>query len=87
MLGLVELQRPCQRFQDELRDAADLAALETAVVVRADAGQRRDLFAAQAGYPPLPVAGQASLLWRDLRPSGGEELGDVVGGVQVVDFP
>src|SRR4029079_14116635 len=70
-----------QRFQHELRDTADLAALQPAVVVRADAGQRRDLLAAQSGHPPRAVAGQADLLGRDLRPAGGEELGDVVGGI------
>ena len=80
-LGIVELQRPGQRLQHELGDAADLAALEAPVVVGADAGQRRDLLAAQAGHPPLAVARQAGLLGRDPRPSGGEELGDVVGGV------
>ena len=80
-LGVVELQRPGQRFEHELGDAADLAALQAPVVVGADAGQRRDLLAAQAGHPPLAVARQAGLLGRDLRPSAGEELGDVIGGV------
>ena len=67
-LGVVELQRPGQRFQHELGDAADLAALQAPVVVGADTGQRRDLLAAQAGHPPLAVARQAGLLGRDLRP-------------------
>ena len=80
-LGLVELQRPGQRFEHELGDAADLAALQAPVVLGADAGQRRDLLAAQARHAPLAVARQAGLLGRDLRPAGGEELGDVVGGV------
>ena len=80
-LGVVELQRPRQRLEHELRDAADLAALQAPVVVGADAGQRRDLLAAQPGHPPLAVARQAGLLGRDLRPARGEELGDVVGGV------
>ena len=86
-LGVVELQRPGQRFEHELGDAADLAALQAPVVVGADAGQRRDLLAAQAGHPPLAVAGQAGLLGRDLRPAAGEELGDVVGGVHGLVFP
>jgi hypothetical protein len=81
MLGLVELQRPRQRLQHEVGHAADLATLETAVVVGADTGQRRDLFAAQARHPPLAVARQAGLLGGDLRPARGKELGDVVRGV------
>ena len=80
-LGVVELQRSRQRFQHELGDPADLAALQAPVVVRAHPGQRRDLLAPQARHPPLAVARQADLLGRDLRPPAGEELGDVVGGV------
>ena len=89
-LGIVELERPGQRFEHELRDAADLAALQAPVVVGADAGQRRDLLATQAGHPPPAVARQAGLLGRDPRPARGEELGDVVGGVHAattVDRP
>jgi hypothetical protein len=86
-LGVIELKRPRQRFEHEFRDAADLAALQTPVVVRADAGQRRDLLPAQAGHPPPAPAGQAGLPGRDLRPSAGEELGDVIGGVHGLGLP
>jgi len=80
-LGLVELQRAGQRLEHELGDAADLAALQAPVVVGADAGQRRDLLAAQARHPPLAEARQPGLLGRDVRPAGDEELGDVGRGV------
>src|SRR5215207_7695949 len=66
--AVVELERPDQRLQHELRDAADLAALQAPVVIRADPGQRRDLLAPQAGHPPRAEGGQAGLLRRDLRP-------------------
>ena len=80
-LGLVELKGPGQRFEHELGDAADLAALQAPVVVGAHAGQRRDLLATQAGHAPRAEARQARLLGRDLRPAAGEELGDVAGGI------
>jgi hypothetical protein len=86
-LGVVELERPGQRLEHQLGDAADLAALQAPVVVDAHAGQRRDLLAAQAGDPSPAVGRQAGLLGRDLRPPGGEELGDVVGGVHGLGLP
>jgi hypothetical protein len=82
-LGLVELERPRQRLEHELGDAADLAALQPPVVVGADAGQGGDLLAAQPGHPAPAVARQAGLLGCDLRASGGEELGDVGGDVSL----
>ena len=78
-LGVVELQRPGERLQHALGDAADVAALEALVVVDAHAGERRDLLAAQARHPPRAVGRQSGLLRRDLRPPRGQELGDVVG--------
>src|SRR3954449_12186298 len=80
-LGVVELEGTGQRLEHEFRDPADLAALQTPVVVGAHAGQGRNLFAAQAGHTALAVARQADLLGRDLRSSAGEEFGDVVGQV------
>jgi hypothetical protein len=80
-LGVVELERSGQRLEHELRNAADLAALQAPVVVGADAGQGRDFLATKARHPPLAVAGQADLLGCDLRPPRGEELGDVAGGI------
>jgi hypothetical protein len=76
-LGLVELKRAGERFQDQLGDAADVAALQALVVLDANAGQRGDLLAAQPGHAPRAVARQAGLLGRDLRPPGRQELGDV----------
>jgi hypothetical protein len=80
-LGLVELERAGERFEHQLRDAADLAALQAPVVVGAHAGQGSHFLATKAGHPTLAVGRQAGLLGRDLRPACGEELGDVVGGV------
>ena len=79
--GLIELERPPQRFEHELGDAADMAALQTPVVVDTDAGEGGDLLSTQPGNAALAVARQADLLGRDLRPAAGEELGDVVGSV------
>ncbi len=84
-LGIVELERAGQPFQDELGDAAGVSAFQALVVLDADAGQRGDLLAAQAGHPTLAVAGQAGLLGGDPRPAGGQELGDVVGWVHEID--
>ena len=81
--SLVELQRPPQRFEHELGNAADMAALQTPVVVGTDAGEGGDLFPTQPSNAALAVARQAGLLGRDLRPAAGEELGNVVGSVHV----
>jgi hypothetical protein len=86
-LGIVELERPRQRFEYQLRNAADLATLQAPVVVGADAGKRRDFLATKAGHPTLAVARQAGLLGRDPGPARGEELGDVVGGVHGLGLP
>jgi hypothetical protein len=66
---------------DELGGAGDLAALQPAVVVGADAGQGRDLLATEPRDAALPVAREPGRLGRDVGPPGGEELGDVLGGV------
>ena len=86
-LGLVELQRPGERLEHALGDAGRVAALEAGVVVDADAGEDRDLFAAQAGdaAPATAVRGQAGLLGRDPGSPGGQELADLVLGVHVTD--
>ncbi len=70
VLGVVELQRPRQRLQHAVGDAAELAALELGVVGHAHPGEHGDLLASQAGDAPRPVAGQAGLLRRD-RARGG----------------
>ena len=53
-LGLIELERPRQRFEHELGDAADMAALQAPVVVGADAGEGGDLLSPQPGTRRLP---------------------------------
>jgi hypothetical protein len=84
-LGVVELQGAGERLQDAVGDAAGVSALQALVVLEADAGQRGDLLAAQSLHAAGPVRGQADLVRGDLRPAGGEELGDVVGGVHAIE--
>ena len=48
--GVVELQRTGERLEHGLGDAASVAALEARVVLDADAGEHRDLLAAQPGH-------------------------------------
>jgi hypothetical protein len=43
-LGVIELERPSERLQDKVRDAAEVPALQPLVVVHRDAGERGDLF-------------------------------------------
>ena len=81
--GIVELKRPSEPLQNELRGAADVAALKPPVVLDAHACQRGDLLAAQTGHAALAVRGQAGLLGGDPCPAGGQELGDVLGGVHL----
>src|SRR4051812_4565242 len=80
-LGVVELQRPGQRAEDALRDAAHVPALQARVIRDADAREHRDLLAAQARYAARPVGRQAGLLRRDPRSPGGQELADLGAGV------
>ena len=77
-LGVVELERSGQRFQHAVGDAAQVSAFQAGVVRNADAGQDGDLFAAQARDASRTVGRQASLLGRDRRPAGREELLDLL---------
>jgi 2,5-diketo-D-gluconate reductase A len=80
-LGVVELQRVGEGFEDAVGDTHRVAALEALVVVDAYAGQRGDLLASQARNLTPPVAAQARLLGRDLGPSAGQELRELVARV------
>jgi hypothetical protein len=81
-LGLVELKRTGQRFQNALRNATRVAALEARVVVDADPGEERHFLSAEArNTPVITVRAQARLLRRDLGSPGGQELADLVSGV------
>ena len=85
-LGLVELQRPRERLEDGVGDTAHVAALEPGVVVDADAGEQRDLLAAQARNAPRAAeGGQTRLFGRDPGAPGGQELADLVLGVHDVE--
>ncbi|GAA1658851.1 hypothetical protein GCM10009733_065670 [Nonomuraea maheshkhaliensis] len=59
---LVEPQNPGQRFEHLRRGVAVAALLQAQVVVGADARERSDLLAAQAGHPAQPVRGEAGVL-------------------------
>ena len=79
--GVVELQRAGERFEDAFGDAAEVAALQSGVVGNADAGQDRDLFAAQPENAPRTVGGEPGLVRGDLGSPGGQELPDLGLGV------
>ena len=62
-LGVVELQGADERLEHAVRDALRVAALEPRVVLDADAGEQRDLLAAQPRDAPVTaVRRQARLL-------------------------
>jgi hypothetical protein len=52
-LGVVELQGAGERIEDAVGGAAQVAALESHVVLDAHAGEHGDLFATKAGDAPL----------------------------------
>ena len=58
-LGLVELKGTGQRLQHAFGDAAQVPALQAGVVVNADAGEDRDLLAAEPGNAPRAVGRSA----------------------------
>ena len=64
-LGVVELKRPSQCLQHALRDAVDVAALQTGVVGDAYPGQDGDLLPAQPRNATGAVRGQPGLVWGD----------------------
>jgi hypothetical protein len=76
-LCLIEAKGLGERFENTVGDADQIAALDPRVVLDADAGELGDLAAAQARNTALPVGGYPSLLRRDLRPPGAEELADL----------
>jgi hypothetical protein len=84
VLGVVELQGPCQCLEDAVRDPLDVAALEAGVIRNADPGEDGDLFAAQSGDAARAVARQSNLVRADPGPTGGQELADL--GLSVHDF-
>ena len=86
-LGVVELQRPRERLEDGVGDTAGVATLESRVVVDADTGEQRHLFAAETGDAPRAgaVGAQTRLLGRDPRAPGSQELAHLVLGVHDVE--
>jgi hypothetical protein len=73
--GFVEQESTGDSFEDAVGDAGEVAALQTGVVVDAHPGEDGDLFAAQAGHPPVGTMGrQSDVLWGDAGAAGGEKL-------------
>src|SRR3954451_25449178 len=76
--GVVELQRPGQRLEHAVGDAAEVAAFQPDVVVDADTGEQRDLLPAQPAHPAVAaVPGQPGPLRGDSGAPGGEEIADL----------
>ena len=73
-LGVVELQGAGDGVEHGGGGAGDRAALELGVVLHADAGERGDLAAAQAGTRRFGAGGDAGGVGGDLRAARHEEL-------------
>ena len=85
-LGLVELQCPGERVQNSLGHPAQIAPLETGVVVDADAGEKGDLLPAQPWDPAVAaIGGQACPIRADLCSARGQEVADLVPVVHTSD--
>ena len=82
--GLVELQRPGERFQDAGRGAGDLAPLEAGVVLDAQTCQGRDLAAPQSRNSSAPGGRKPGLVQGDAGAAGGEELTHLLPNVMAV---
>ncbi len=54
-LHVIKLERPRERVEDLVGDAADAAALDARVVLERDAGQEGDLLAPQARDAAAPL--------------------------------
>jgi len=79
------LQRCGEGVEHAVGDAGGVSAFEAGVVVDADSGEQRDLFAAQAGDAAVvTVDREAYLLGGDFRAAAGEEFADLALGVHLV---
>ena len=58
VLRVVELERPAHRFEDIVRHAARVPALEARVVLDADPSKQRHLLAPEALHAPGPPVGR-----------------------------
>ena len=74
----VRAARPADGVEHAVRDPLQVPALESRVVVDADAGQACDLFATQPGdAAPCAEGLDTGLLGGDACSAGGEELADL----------
>jgi hypothetical protein len=74
---LVQTQRIRERVEDGFGGAAEVSAFEPVVVLDAEPGERRDLFAAQPRYAALAERPDPDVLRRDPCTPGGEEVADL----------
>jgi hypothetical protein len=78
----VQAERPGDRVQDPGRRGDAPALLQAGVVVGRDAGQQRDLLAAQPGHAPDPLVGGQARTGRIAFAAGAaEEVGQLPPGV------
>ena len=85
-LGVIQLQRAGHGLQHRLRRPRQVAALQPAVVVDAEPGEQRHLFASQTRHPPPAAVGrQARLLGAEPGPAAGQELLDVFAVIHIHD--
>jgi hypothetical protein len=73
---VVEPKRICESVEDGLGGAAEVSAFEPVLVLDAETGERRHLFAAQPRHATLTERLQAGLFRRDPRSPGCEEIAD-----------
>ncbi len=86
MLGVVELKRAADAVDHRLRDAGGVAPLETFVILGAHAREQRDFLTTKPRNAAATAeVGQPRLLRREPRPTGGQELADVLLDVHASD--
>ena len=73
-LGLAHAQRACERLEHLQRGAHVATLLEPRVPGGADAGELRDLLAAQARRAPAPAAGEPDVLGLEARAAVAQEV-------------
>jgi hypothetical protein len=76
---LIELQRPRDGQQHLLGGVLVAALLEPHVIVGTDPGEERDLLAAQARNPPVPLIGNPGVLRAHLLPASVQVRSQGVG--------
>ena len=73
-LGLVELERACERVENLQRHAPQVATLHPRVVLHADTGEQGHLLAAKAGHTTASTTDDTRLLRCDPVPARTQEV-------------